>query len=268
MKKVAYIFHVLFLSILICTACTPSIIARNWILFAPYDKPTTQLIEFIAQSRKSIQAAVYMITDKDIAQALIDAQKRGVDVRIITDPISVGKYGKADMLAENGIQVYLLDIHAQPKREPENHLTQPKIKIGIKKCIVPETIKRAPTKWSTDEKWFSNDPLMHHKFMVIDEVLLWTGSFNWTGAANKKNHENVLVSSDREICKQFGQHFSRMMTDGSCKPYYPGRISAYMPTSLAGKVLAAINQINEEESLARELLAIVNSHQVCTLSVP
>lgn len=239
--------------------------ARSWMFFAPYDKPTTQLIEFIDQSKKSIHAAVYMITDKDIAQALINAQRRGVDVRIITDQISVGKYGKADMLVENGVPVYILDVHARQTREPKKHSTQLKNKT-INKPTISEKTKLVSTKWSTEEKWFSNDPLMHHKFMIIDEVLLWTGSFNWTGAANKKNHENVIASSDREICKQFGQNFSRMLTDGSCKPYYPGRIYAYMPTSLAGKVLAAINQISQEELLACELLEIVNKYQASTSS--
>jgi phosphatidylserine/phosphatidylglycerophosphate/cardiolipin synthase-like enzyme len=229
-------------------------VARNWIFFAPYDKPTAQLIEFIAQAKKSIHAAVYMITDKDIAQALINAQKRGVDVRIITDQISLGKYGKADMLVENGIPVYVLDVHTPQTREPKKQSLRLKTKI-------------VSTKWSTDEKWFSNDPLMHHKFMIIDKVMVWTGSFNWTGAANKKNHENVIASSDREICKQFDQHFSRMMTDNSCKPYYPDRISIHMPTSLAGKVLAAINQMSEEGLLASELIEIINKHQACTLSV-
>jgi len=235
--------------------------ARNWILFAPYDKPATKLIEFIAQARKTIQAAVYMITDKEIVQALIDAKKRGIDVQIVTDQISIGKYGKADLMAENNIPVYILDPHAQQKRDPVKQLTQLKIKTDENNQAISQEIKRTPTKWSTDEKWFSNDPLMHHKFMIIDGVLLWTGSFNWTGAANKKNHENVFITSDREACKQFEQHFTRMTSDGSCKLYYPGRISTCIPTSLAGKVLSAINEISGEELLAQEILEIIKNHQ-------
>lgn len=235
------------------------IAARNLTLFSPYDKPTTKLIDQIRQAKISIHAAVYMITDKDIAQALIDAYKRGIDVRIITDVISTGKYGKADFLAENGIRVYVLDVNAQPTRTTTLDQNQQASRNEKKQE------KKLSGKMLNDDRWFSNDPIMHHKFMIVDGVYLWTGSFNWTGAANKKNHENVLTTNDRETCKIYEQQFSRIIDDGSCKPYYPGRISAYMPTSLAGKVMAAISQINEEGELAKELLEIVNNHQLCTL---
>lgn len=225
------------------------------VLFSPYDKPTTQLIDLINKARTSIHAAVYMITDKDIAQALINAHKRGVDVCIITDIISTGKYGKADLLAENGIRVYVLDVNFVPARN--NHS---KTKVVIAEC---NNDKKAKT--IADDRWFSNDPIMHHKFAIIDGVSTWTGSFNWTSAANKKNHENVFVTDKREMCKAYEQQFSRIISDGSCKPYYPGRISAYMPTSLAGKVLAAVNQISGELELAHELVKIVKDHQLCTL---
>ena len=33
---------------------------------------------------------------------------------------------------------------------------------------------------------------MHHKFCIIDESILFTGSYNWTYFAEFKNHENVV----------------------------------------------------------------------------
>lgn len=35
--------------------------------------------------------------------------------------------------------------------------------------------------------------LMHHKFALIDDSVLITGSFNWTAAAENENDENILV---------------------------------------------------------------------------
>lgn len=229
------------------------------VLFSPYDKPTTYLINLIKQAKKSIYAATYMITDKEIAQALIQAHERGVDVRIITDIVSTGKYGKADLLAENGICVYILDANSS---QNEDFKKQQDIS---KNESCTKNYNDSQSKSSTEERWFLNDPIMHHKFVIIDKSLVWTGSFNWTVAANRKNHENIITVTDKEICKSFFNHFNKMMTDGSCKPYYPGRILTYMPSSLAGKILAAINQIKEEKVLKEELLSIIDKHDLCTI---
>ncbi|NJK62165.1 MAG: hypothetical protein HC921_05290 [Synechococcaceae cyanobacterium SM2_3_1] len=34
---------------------------------------------------------------------------------------------------------------------------------------------------------------MHHKFAVIDESIVVTGSHNWSQGANRNNDENVLI---------------------------------------------------------------------------
>jgi mitochondrial cardiolipin hydrolase len=44
---------------------------------------------------------------------------------------------------------------------------------------------------------------MHHKFIVIDDELLMNGSFNWTITAVKYNNENVVVTSDPLMIKNF-----------------------------------------------------------------
>jgi hypothetical protein len=56
-----------------------------------------------------------------------------------------------------------------------------------------------------------------------------------------------------------------MLNDGSCKPYYSGRISVYLPTSLAGKIMAALSQNRDEENLAKDVHEILNNHKLCTL---
>jgi len=37
---------------------------------------------------------------------------------------------------------------------------------------------------------------MHHKLMVIDDQVIITGSFNYTGPANRLNNENIMVLGD------------------------------------------------------------------------
>ena len=59
---------------------------KSEVFFSPDDKPTNELIRKINKAKNKIHAAVYMITDKNIAKALITAKnKRGIDVQIITD---------------------------------------------------------------------------------------------------------------------------------------------------------------------------------------
>lgn len=44
---------------------------------------------------------------------------------------------------------------------------------------------------------------MHHKFGIIDSRIVFTGSFNWTYTASKHNQENLLVTTNTDIVKQY-----------------------------------------------------------------
>ncbi len=111
-----------------------------------------------------------MLTDTKIARALIDAKnKRGVDVQVVTDKVSVeGEYGKINLLKENGIDVFVFN----------SPVKNDKIK----------------------------NELMHNKFALIDNKV-WTGSFNWTVSADRRNQENVIYLDDVNVCKKYEQQF-------------------------------------------------------------
>ncbi len=51
---------------------------------------------------------------------------------------------------------------------------------------------------------------MHHKFAVIDEAVVVTGSFNWTTQAVFNNQENVLFIENAEIAKKYTDEFQRL----------------------------------------------------------
>ncbi|WP_207431931.1 phospholipase D-like domain-containing protein [Sabulibacter ruber] len=51
---------------------------------------------------------------------------------------------------------------------------------------------------------------MHHKFAVIDQKFVLTGSYNWTRSAALYNHENVLVTSDSKVVAGYNQEFNRL----------------------------------------------------------
>ncbi len=55
---------------------------------------------------------------------------------------------------------------------------------------------------------------MHHKFALFTnnagKSIVWTGSYNFTKAANEANQENVIVIADNKIFDQFSNQFKRL----------------------------------------------------------
>lgn len=51
---------------------------------------------------------------------------------------------------------------------------------------------------------------MHHKFALIDNKVALTGSYNWTRSAAKYNHENILLTSDKQIIQGYKNEFEKL----------------------------------------------------------
>lgn len=47
----------------------------------------------------------------------------------------------------------------------------------------------------------------HNKVLVVDSADVITGSFNWTKSAEERNAENLLIISDKEIAKLYGDNW-------------------------------------------------------------
>ncbi len=54
--------------------------------------------------------------------------------------------------------------------------------------------------------------LMHNKFMVVDEKILATGSYNWTSSAEHKNRENLLIIENKAIAQRYIWEFKKLWT--------------------------------------------------------
>lgn len=55
-----------------------------------------------------------------------------------------------------------------------------------------------------------NPYVMHHKVIIIDEAIVITGSFNFTGGAAKNNDENLVIIHSPEIAAQYKAEFDRV----------------------------------------------------------
>lgn len=146
--------------------------------YRPRDDLRSELIHLIEQERQYICCAVYMISDKAIAKALVDAYVRGVRVQVIVDQLSMGeKFGKGQYLQEAGIP---LQCH-----------TAQAINAFVK-------------------------PIMHHKFFIFGKnieygkTLVWTGSYNCSASASIFHDENALLIDDAEAIKDYQQCFAQL----------------------------------------------------------
>ena len=54
---------------------------------------------------------------------------------------------------------------------------------------------------------------LHHKVMVIDRQVVVTGSFNYTGKANRFNDENVFFIHNADIAEHFIKEIERIYDD-------------------------------------------------------
>ena len=79
--------------------------------------------------------------------------------------------------------------------------------------------------WST---YITQRDLLHHKFGVIDNQILVTGSHNWSKASNYGNDETVLVISNPTIAAHYSQEFERLYR--TAKLGLPARIQNKIKT--------------------------------------
>ncbi|XP_010775350.1 mitochondrial cardiolipin hydrolase isoform X2 [Notothenia coriiceps] len=61
---------------------------------------------------------------------------------------------------------------------------------------------------------------MHHKFAVVDNRLLITGSLNWTMTAVQSNKENVIVTEDPDLVGPFLKEFQRLWLHSDPAQYF------------------------------------------------
>lgn len=130
-----------------------------------------KLIQLINNAQVSIHIASFEFNLTPVAEALIAAKNRGVDVKWITDD----EYG--------------LEADAQPERGQFSLL----IAAGVE---VKDDAGRSA--------------LMHNKFWIFDQQIVWTGSTNITVNGIFKQNNNVIVIRSPEIAYAFEREFQEM----------------------------------------------------------
>ncbi|MGE5819936.1 MAG: phospholipase D-like domain-containing protein [Deltaproteobacteria bacterium] len=144
--------------------------------FSPVGKCSAYIIRELEQAKKEILVAVYAFTSDELANAMVQARKRGVSVQVVIDrEFDLGNQKSKGKFLE-GQRILLKRLS------------------GIKS--------------NTAEK---ETGLMHQKFAVIDRRLVFTGSYNWTYSADALNDENLLLFRDAgPLAEEYRKAFFRL----------------------------------------------------------
>ena len=80
--------------------------------FSPDGGCTRAVVESLYSAKKSVLVQAYSFTSTPIARALVDAKRRGVDVKVILDTSQrTERYTSATFLANEGVPTYIDPIH-------------------------------------------------------------------------------------------------------------------------------------------------------------
>lgn len=145
------------------------------VCFSPVSECASHILAALDNADREILVAMYAFTRVLLAQALIRARERGVDVRVILDA-EFDKRNRsnsvADLLALHGVAV-----------EKVSGLSNGNFGAG----------------------------LMHQKFVVVDQATVASGSYNWTHSAGDANYESVFIFRNAaSLAGEFRAEFMRL----------------------------------------------------------
>jgi phosphatidylserine/phosphatidylglycerophosphate/cardiolipin synthase-like enzyme len=101
--------------LLLLAGCGPqaSIPEGIQVHFSPGGGPTAAVVEALDHATNTILVQAYSFTSAPIAQALVEARRRGVQTTVILDASQrTEKYSEADFLAHNDIPTLIDERHA------------------------------------------------------------------------------------------------------------------------------------------------------------
>jgi phosphatidylserine/phosphatidylglycerophosphate/cardiolipin synthase-like enzyme len=170
-----------------------------------------QISASFATAQRSLDVAIYEFDLQPLAESLIQAQNRGVRVRLVTD---------SDSLAAPALQ----------------------------------SLAAAGLAITPDERGAT----MHDKFVVIDEVSVWTGSMNFTASDAYRNNNSMLWVHSAPLAQNYAREFDEMFTRRAFGPTSPAD-TPHPQITVGGASLE--NYFAPEDRVATRVLAQLEAAQ-------
>ncbi|KAL4480802.1 hypothetical protein ABPG72_001671 [Tetrahymena utriculariae] len=140
------------------------------VLFFPNKSNEQKVIDFINLAKKELKICVFTFTNTNIATAILK--------KVVNEKIKV--------------RIITDDVQNEGKFSI----------VDVLQSASDDLIK-----FRTDLNKYAH---MHHKYVVIDDKMVATGSFNWTTAAVMKNNENLLLIKNQKLAKTYSKNFEEL----------------------------------------------------------
>ncbi|MBP0600788.1 phospholipase D family protein [Herbaspirillum sp. LeCh32-8] len=147
--------------------------------FAPWDDVEGLIVDQLGDARKQVLVQAYLLTSRPITDALVQAKKRGIDVRVLVDGGQLDKNSteRLQQLRAAGVPVWL----------------ETKYRNAHNKVIVIDA--------------------------ALPSATVITGSYNFTWSAQHKNAENILVlGKNPPLAARYAANWQRHRADAEVVP--------------------------------------------------
>ncbi len=130
----------------------------------------TYLVTLMNKATKTLDVADYDFDLADVADAMVRAKSRGVQVRMVTDSDTIN------------------NIKNQPIQDALGKL------------------KKAGITYIGDNR----GPIMHNKFTVVDKRYIQTGSWNYTDGDTYHLNNNMIIIDNAQLAQNYSVEFEKM----------------------------------------------------------
>jgi competence ComEA-like helix-hairpin-helix protein len=139
----------------------------------------------LKKAQSSIELALFVFSEQKLANVLDLEHQQGVKIKALIDPeFAFRNYSEGlDMLGVAVSEKCKYETNNRPWQDPIATVGIPQLPIGDK---------------------------LHHKFGIIDNDVVITGSHNWSAAANYQNDETLLIVQSTTVTAHFLREFERL----------------------------------------------------------
>lgn len=141
--------------------------------------------KYLEKAKNKIDLALFVFSYQKLSNDLANLHQDGKDIRTLIDPSFAYRYYSEglDMLGVELARDCEIAEDNNPWQSPISTVGVPELPQGDK---------------------------LHHKFAIVDEKIVITGSHNWSASANYRNDETVLVINNPKIAAHYDREFKRL----------------------------------------------------------
>jgi phosphatidylserine/phosphatidylglycerophosphate/cardiolipin synthase-like enzyme len=209
------------------------------------------IIDFIGGARETLDIAVQELDSEPIAQAILDARFRGVNVRMVVEQDYLLTAQLPSVVQQTGEDPAAALHRVQWGEEPGERSLEPNRRIlaALLRCNV-------------DVKADYNPAIFHQKFAIRDyrdrslpTSAILSGSANFTLTDCHRNLNHIVIFHDTRICREYTTEFDQLRAGHFGRGTHGDVPNAYNLAGVPVKVLFAPEHTPELEIMKQMLKA-------------